>query len=266
MAHAMDLSGKRVLDLGCAEGLHTLYMAASAEHVTGIDHRGSVVDVAEATRTALGVENVDFLAADVRDERVWRSLPEFDLVVAWGLLHRVESIFSLLAHIATLGRALSLEWRTPLAPFMARLSLAYHSPAGDRLDPMNAVNRNRDAGGEDAAEENDDAGKVEGKTGFWEPTPGAVHAICRRLGYDRARLIGYGEDFDSQARTIRREWARHVRRRVLRKRRSQQLPMSRVHMLFERGDARLDLSDPRSLDARLAPWDARLHQRLKGER
>lgn len=45
-----------------------------------------------------------------------------------------------------------IEWRTPVLPLMSRFSLAYHSPAGEVLDPMNLKPQRISNGGTDDSE------------------------------------------------------------------------------------------------------------------
>ena len=49
VACGLRLEGKRVLDIGCAEGLHSLYFAGRAAEVVGIDHRQSKILIARPT-------------------------------------------------------------------------------------------------------------------------------------------------------------------------------------------------------------------------
>ena len=88
VARSIDLSGMRVLDLGCGPGLYTLYMADSADEVVGIDHQQWRIAKAEATRRKLGYRNVSFEVADIREPDFFDRVGRFDLVVAWGFLHR----------------------------------------------------------------------------------------------------------------------------------------------------------------------------------
>ncbi len=248
----MNLAGKRVLDIGCAEGLHSLYMSESAKEVVGIDHRQSVIDRAEANRQLLGISNVTFKCGDVRDRELFGGIERFDLVVAWGLLHRVADVFSFLQSVGPVADAFSLEWRTPVLPFMSRLSLAYHSPIGDALDPMNLeFRKNGGEGGERAIA---DSEKIEGYTGFWEPTPGAVRTICRRLGFHHIRLLGYGENLKSEFRTVARAWTGQAIRKLAGKA-VHQIPLARVHMVFEKEPGMIELRDPFGSDVKLPEWE-----------
>lgn len=257
VACGLRLEGKRVLDLGCAEGLHSLYFAQRAAEVVGVDHRQSKILIAQANAAALDAKNVRFIAGDIRDPEIFRSLGSFDLVVAWGFLHRITDIFSLLYSIEPLARSLSLEWRTPVLPMMSRLSVAYHYPAAKALDPMNIARH----GGEPEPA-GDDKRKIEGDSGFWEPTPGAVAAITRRLGFTHARLLGYDEDLVSEEAILERVWARHLSEVAAGKALFEHLPRGRLHMLFEKEAGAIGVDKLELGQVALPKWDVGLQKSL----
>jgi cyclopropane fatty-acyl-phospholipid synthase-like methyltransferase len=58
-------------------------MAQTAEEVWGVDHRKSKTDFARSTATALGIKNVRFETADIRDPELFRDVGTFDLAIAW---------------------------------------------------------------------------------------------------------------------------------------------------------------------------------------
>lgn len=252
VACGLKTEGKRVLDIGCAEGLHSLYVAGRAAEVVGVDHRRSKIDIAQASARALGVRNATFIAGDIRDKDLFKKIGKFDLIMAWGFLHRISDIFSFLYSIEPLADALSLEWRTPVVPMMSRLSVAYHYPEAPALDPMNVSSAVSEAKVEDRQ-------KIEGSTGFWEPTPGAVAAIVRRLGYVHSRLLGYDEDMVSEERIMARVWARHLAETQAGAVPFERLPTGRLHMLFEKRAGSILTDEP--LDSAHVPlpkWDTAL--------
>ncbi len=155
-----------------------MYMAESANEVVGVDHRGSVVSIARRSAEVLDKKNVTFLQGDIRNRSFLKELGRFDLVVAWGLLHRVADPISALSLICSLSDCLALEWRTPMVPFAGRISIAYHNPLAEKLDPMN-IDETADYEVVEAAGEN----KIESSSGFWEPTIGAVRARWMKLSF-----------------------------------------------------------------------------------
>jgi SAM-dependent methyltransferase len=75
----------RVLELGCGDGGNLLPLALSypAGRFVGIDLAPTAIDRAEQFRNELGLANVTFRAADVRDGPA--DLGEFDYIIAHGL-------------------------------------------------------------------------------------------------------------------------------------------------------------------------------------
>lgn len=84
-------AGKTVLDLGCAEGLIALEFArAGARRVLGID--GVPGNICTALETARA-EPVEFVHADLNTyvpERMAAGPERFDLVLALGIIHKLQ--------------------------------------------------------------------------------------------------------------------------------------------------------------------------------
>lgn len=250
MARAFDLSGKRVLDVGCAEGLHSLYMSESADEVIGIDHRKSVIGRANAAKNALNINNAHFMVGDLRDSAFFNELGHFDLVVAWGLLHRVSDPFQFFGLVSSLGDNLSLEWRTPVLPLMSRLSLAYHS-VDPRMDPMNT-----------GTESSADTAKIESTAGFWDCTPGAVRSMSKKVGFTDSQIVGYGESFRGAFTIGTALWLRHFAKIVSPRKVITQIPQARVHMLFHKDINKIKFTPPTSKDINLPRWDSAVQGRV----
>ncbi len=251
MAKALDLSGKRVLDIGCAEGLHSLYMAESASEVIGIDHRKSAISRANAAQSKLGITNAQFMVGDVRDNDFFSTLGHFDLVVAWGLLHRISDPFQFFWLASRLSDALSIEFRTPVIPFMDKLSISYHSIDAD----MDLMNIERDGVPESAKREN--------STGFWECTPGAVCSMAKKFGYKRFQTIGYRDNFRSGFTDGSVLCLKHVAKLILRTKGRTQLPLTRVHMLLQKKDGCITFAPPMSKEINLPSWDTSVRSLMK---
>jgi ubiquinone/menaquinone biosynthesis C-methylase UbiE len=247
VSSALILEGKRVLDVGCSLGLYSIAMARTALEVVGIDHRESKLQIGRNTAQALGLDNLTFKHGDVRDPSLLSAYGKFDLIIAWGFLHRVSDIFSLLYSLEPLADAISLEWRTPIIPLMGTASFAYHNPDAKRLDPMNISSGHEEKPVEDFE-------KIEGKAGFWEPTAGAVKAIMRRLGFKDARLLGYGESLVSEDDAMHL-WYRHLRSTAAGTESLDRVPRSRVHMLFEKRPGSILLRPFKDAEALLPAWD-----------
>lgn len=85
----VDLSGKRVLDIGCGGGILTESMAVAGARVTGIDMAEGPLAVARLHQVESGAE-VDYQQATA-EEMAARHPGEFDVVTCLELLEHVPS-------------------------------------------------------------------------------------------------------------------------------------------------------------------------------
>lgn len=81
----MPIQARRVLDVGCGEGLLTRELGERVADVTGIDVDASSIDLARRTTSAPNVNYVqsDVLVAPFRPE-------SFDAIVSVAVLHHLE--------------------------------------------------------------------------------------------------------------------------------------------------------------------------------
>ena len=228
VARSLDLSGMRVLDVGCAHGRYSLYLADSAKEVVGIDRAPDRIAVAEQTRQALGYSNVQFRLADIYDPGLFDEIGTFDLVVAWGFLHRIPDVFSVVHRLAEVASAFSFEWMTPVFPFMGRSSVAFHRK---RTLPEHA------AGPRGA-----------GKSLFWCPTPYAVTTIVRECGFEHTKVLGYNDALWPEWNLVL--W--HLARKLVR---PSTATYARVHMIAERTLGSIQFKHRDLREARLPAWD-----------
>ena len=82
-----SLVGKRVLDLACGEGGHSIQFAEKGAHVLGVEGRKLYVDRARFAAKAMGQSHVEIVHADVR--KLDPSFGSFDIVVFSGILHHL---------------------------------------------------------------------------------------------------------------------------------------------------------------------------------
>ncbi|MGB0115007.1 MAG: DUF1698 domain-containing protein [Ilumatobacteraceae bacterium] len=102
-----DLAGKTAVDLGCLEGGFTLEFARrGAERAVGVEARQLSVDRCELARSFLGLDNAEFVCADIKDELVQRA--PFDVVFAAGILYHVGSPGDLLVTMRQACRGVAL--------------------------------------------------------------------------------------------------------------------------------------------------------------
>ena len=84
----VPLARCRVLDLGCLDGIFSIEFALHGAEVVGIDARSSCVGRAQFAGKALGLDNLKFVEADVRDLSI-RQLGRFDLIICSGILYHL---------------------------------------------------------------------------------------------------------------------------------------------------------------------------------
>ena len=100
--HCGDLSGARVLDIGCGSGRYSMECAKrGAERVVGIDFAASMIEYSRKVAQEVGVaEKCEFICDDFLSYRFDES---FDIVLALGLFDYVqepEPLFKKVAEMA----------------------------------------------------------------------------------------------------------------------------------------------------------------------
>jgi len=100
-----DLAGKpfdrlRILDLGCGEGVYSIEAALHGAQVLAVDARRERMDNGAAIAERHGLDNVEFIQADVRKMSA-EAYGTFDVVFFLGLLYHLDApeLFPLLEAI-----------------------------------------------------------------------------------------------------------------------------------------------------------------------
>lgn len=85
-----EATGKTVLDLGCAEGSIALEFArAGALNVFGCDYNAGFIDTANRQLKRVGPAAVRFQHADIADLLAAYERPQYDIVLALAILHKL---------------------------------------------------------------------------------------------------------------------------------------------------------------------------------
>lgn len=104
--HTLGLSGKKVLEIGCFEGIHTIGLCSFGADVMAVDLRPLNVIKTMARLASYGYSAAVF-PIDVEDPKV--ELPEFDLVFHCGVLYHLEDPVSHLTRLLSRCRAIYLD-------------------------------------------------------------------------------------------------------------------------------------------------------------
>ena len=84
-----SLTGRRVLDLGCLEGLFAIEFAKHGATAVGIEIRESNLAKARLCKAALELPNLDFVQDDVRNISV-EKYGKFDVIICSGILYHLQ--------------------------------------------------------------------------------------------------------------------------------------------------------------------------------
>jgi ubiquinone/menaquinone biosynthesis C-methylase UbiE len=102
---------KRVLDVGCGTGYHTLRTAQFCQEIVGLDVSPESIELARRQAKELGLTNVSFVCSDINHN----TFPEqaFDCVIAYGdvigHIPDYKRTFSEISRIAVPGALLSFD-------------------------------------------------------------------------------------------------------------------------------------------------------------
>jgi SAM-dependent methyltransferase len=179
---SLNLKGKNVLDVGCAEGMFSFYMAAAGAQVTGIEVNKNRLKKAEFIKNEVKIEGVNFVLFDAEIPSSWDMIAKkFDVGFCFSVLHRVSDPFNLIAQLSSKCETLVFEWKAPEGFLSNRISMAFHEVEG-KLDPRNIKSRvalTSDIAIMDTGEEKP----------YWCPTVGAIKEITSSFGFDNFKVI-----------------------------------------------------------------------------
>jgi len=106
----LDLSGKRVLDIGCNEGFFSTKISEMASYVMGGDIDTLRIKKAKFVQSILKRKNLDFEVMDIYSPE-FQKQEYFDLCICMGFLHRVPDPFKAVAAISSMTDTVLFEWK-----------------------------------------------------------------------------------------------------------------------------------------------------------
>lgn len=178
----LELMGKRVLDVGSADGLFSFYMASEGALVTGLEVNSKRIKKANWIKEKLGFKDVQFKKFDLTESSDWNSLDnKYDMAFCFAVLHRVSDPINLIGNLAGKSDTVVFEWKSPDSFFSDNLSLAFHETTG-KLDPRNISNK-RDLG---YSQDISDSGI---EKPYWSLSIGLVKEICRAFSFNNFKVM-----------------------------------------------------------------------------
>ena len=97
-----DLSGHDFLDIGCGSGLHSIAaLTSGAARVHGFDFDHNSVAASDLVREKMGnPPNWTTEQGSVLDDAFMASLPQFQIVYSWGVLHHTGDVWHAIRNAA----------------------------------------------------------------------------------------------------------------------------------------------------------------------
>lgn len=107
----LDLSEKRVLDIGCNEGFFSTKISDLASYVLGGDIDKLRIKKAKFVHSILKPKNVEFKEMDIYSPETQKE-EYFDLCICMGFLHRVPDPFQAISAISSMTDTVLFEWKS----------------------------------------------------------------------------------------------------------------------------------------------------------
>ena len=109
---AINVKGKRILDIGCNEGFFSLKLRElEAGEVMGIDADELRIKKAQFVKEILNVENITFKVMDIFDGNI-EKYGHFDFTLCLGFLHRVPYPYKVIQKLTGISDMIVFEWKS----------------------------------------------------------------------------------------------------------------------------------------------------------
>lgn len=109
---AIDVKGKRALDVGCNEGFFSLKLKEmGAREVVGFDADQPRIRKARFVAEVLGTSNITYEVADIFESGV-EKYGHFDFVLCMGFLHRISYPYLAIRRLTEISDTILFEWKS----------------------------------------------------------------------------------------------------------------------------------------------------------
>jgi SAM-dependent methyltransferase len=126
-----ELTGNRVLDLGCGSGAYSLWFAGRGASVVGLDLSETMISIAQERSRGI---DADFRVSDIRDALPFND-HEFDLVFSATALHYVDNLTTTMTEVARVLKPAGLFLASVLHPMSTALFPLADSEIVEGPDP-----------------------------------------------------------------------------------------------------------------------------------
>lgn len=125
LAALKELSGKRILDVGCGSGRYSVEIARKGAHVVGVDFSEEMLRMArERAREGKVEDRTEFIAADFAS---WGKTTDqrFDASFAMGVLDYIEDAQGFIRTMASVSNEVIISFPAPTPPRAPLRKLRY---------------------------------------------------------------------------------------------------------------------------------------------
>tara|TARA_B100000989_G_scaffold296399_1_gene279588 strand:+ start:864 stop:1745 length:882 start_codon:yes stop_codon:yes gene_type:complete len=181
LIQSLNLNGKKVLDVGSAEGYFSFYMALQGAEVVGLELDSLRVEKSKLVAEQISEKKVSFYSRDLSEHKWVNEFGKFDYAFCYAVLHRVTDPINLIASLFEVSDIVIFEWAAPYSFISDRLSIAMH-PVNGKLDARN-ISKNKKEGNSEYQ------GELLKRKPYYQLSPGFVINVSAELGANHTKLI-----------------------------------------------------------------------------
>ena len=132
---ALEISGKKVLDVGCNEGFFSIELAKRGAIVTGLDADANRIEKAKFIKEILAEElPITYECNNFLEENI--SIEPASVVLCLGFLHRVPDPITVVKKLSEIADTIVFEWKAEYASSITSPSAIFSSQDVNESDPF----------------------------------------------------------------------------------------------------------------------------------